>query len=237
MSLRCAKNWPSKNEALAVPTPVTPLDAAKHTINGRLLAQDGPPQVLQIGRSIRPIGRKGRRRRTRGLLVTPELDSENQGARARKRQQRTQDDLDAPAFAWQRSLFGSRRDPLRPDLAGLKRYFEPALGHVDKDRIVGALRAIIFGQFLPQTPNVHAHHGFLARIVGLRLGEYIQTDRVLFQAVRHARKRFLGQVLQKISVDFRRAKGLALNNPLDLYLIGFQHEDHRHLSYGMLASS
>src|SRR6266478_3129475 len=108
----------------------------------------------------------------------------------------------------------------------LKSHLEPALWQIHDQRIIGTFGAIIFRQLLPQPGDVHSYHEFVAWIIRGRLGEYIQTDGVFFKAVARSRKRFFGEVNEKITVYFRSAERLALNDALDLCVARFQLKDH-----------
>ena len=127
-------------------------------------------------------------------------------------------------------LWRNRGGWQRDNLARLERNSKTALGNVDNHGIVYAFGAIVLRQLLPQPGDMHPHHRFLARIIGGRLGENIQAHRIFLQAAGRSRERFLSEIVQKVAVDFRSAKGLALDDALDLRLVRFQLDDHRYLS-------
>ena len=101
-------------------------------------------------------------------------------------------------------------------LARFENDMETAFREIDDDRVVDAFGPVVFGQLLSQPPDLHPDSRFLARVVGRRLAQRVDCDRVFLQVVSRARERSVDQIGEEMAQNVRASKSLALEDSLDL---------------------
>jgi hypothetical protein len=69
---------------------------------------------------------------------------------------------------------------------------------------------------LAQPSHVNTNRGIMARVVSGTFAKRIQTDRVLLEIVRLARKGFFREEFEETPESFRGSEGVALKDPVDL---------------------
>jgi hypothetical protein len=97
----------------------------------------------------------------------------------------------------------------------VEREVKAALGQIDDKGIVFALVSVVIGELLPQTADLDADGGVLARVVDGRFAERVYADGVFLQLVGIACDGMVSQVLQQTPGGRRVAKGGALENAID----------------------
>ena len=84
----------------------------------------------------------------------------------------------------------------------------------DDQRIGQTLRPVVLIELLPQLPGLHPDRRIRFRIVGIRLPESLNPNRILLEILRLALQFLAPEILEQTAQNLARMECTTLQNPL-----------------------